>query len=90
MSEEDDVSEDEWLTDEDWDNLSKEDQAKSVAWKPMIDRFKDEVHKRADEIDKDSELCWLSLTAGWALAQGMPPEEAYDFALHIRYRTDLG
>jgi len=30
------------------------------------------------------------LTLGWAVAKGLTPEAAYNFAVHIRYKTDLG
>jgi hypothetical protein len=58
--------------------------------KQLIELFKTECSDRASEIDADSSQDWLSLTLGWAVAKGLTPEEAYDFALHIRYKTYLG
>ncbi len=55
-----------------------------------IDMFKTECHDRGKKIDKDNEQDWLSLTYGWAIAKGMSIGKAYDFALYIRYHTDLG
>jgi hypothetical protein len=52
--------------------------------------FKKEVHDMADEIDPDNSLDWYSLTIGWAIAKGMTPDEAENFACVIRYETDLG
>lgn len=51
--------------------------------------FKIEISDRASEVDPDSELDWFSLTLGWVIAKGISPEAAFDFALHIRYHTDL-
>jgi hypothetical protein len=31
-----------------------------------------------------------ALTCGWAMAHGLNPCEAYDFATYIRYETELG
>jgi hypothetical protein len=55
-------------------------------WLPL---FKAEVTDKAQQIDPDSELHWLALTVGWALAKGMSPDEANEFAVEVRYRTDL-
>lgn len=55
----------------------------------LVDQFSSETKLR-DDIDPDDEMCWLSLTYGWALAKGLSPTEAHEFALHIRYHTDLG
>lgn len=52
--------------------------------------FKSEVHDRASEIDESNEEDWFSLTLGWAIAKGLSPEDSHDFALYIRYDTDLG
>ena len=52
--------------------------------------FKAEVHDKAKAIDPDNELEWLSLTAGWAIAKGLKPEDAREFASYIRYQTSLG
>jgi hypothetical protein len=56
----------------------------------LIELFKTECSDRALAIDPDSEQDWFSLTLGWAVAKGLDPEAAYDFAVHIRYKTDLG
>jgi hypothetical protein len=56
----------------------------------LIQLFKTECSDRASEIDPNNEFHWLHLTIGWAIAKGLNPEAAYDFARHIRYETDLG
>jgi len=65
----------------------------------MIELFKKEVHDRAGLIDPGCEEDWKSLTIGWAVAKGMSLEvtdpmtevsEVHNFALYIRYYTDLG
>ena len=56
----------------------------------LIKQFAVECHDRGSEIDPDNERDWLSLTLGWALAKGLTPSQAHDFALHIRYQTNLG
>lgn len=56
----------------------------------LIDQFKIECHDRASEIDEANDQDWLSLTLGWAIAKGLSPSDAWDFALHIRYETELG
>lgn len=59
-------------------------------WKPLVKTFKTECHDRADEIDPGQEWDWHDLTVGWAVAKGLAPEDARDFAIYIRYNTDLG
>jgi hypothetical protein len=59
-------------------------------WTPLIAQFKSEVADRASQVDQYDEHDWRSLTVGWAVAKGLPPEEANDFALYVRYETDLG
>jgi len=56
----------------------------------LIEQFITEVHFRAKEIDPDNEYDWRDLTYGWALGKGIEPEAAAEFALFIRYSTDLG
>lgn len=56
----------------------------------LKERFKREVHDKASEIDPNNEQDWFSLTLGWAIATGQPPEEAHEFARFIRYKTELG
>ena len=52
--------------------------------------FKTEVHDRASEVDPSSSEDWFSLTVGWGIAKGMSGDDAHEFAVHIRYKTDLG
>lgn len=56
----------------------------------LVQEFKTEVNDKASEIDPHDEYCWSSLTAGWALANGLSPDDANEFASYIRYNTDLG
>jgi len=57
----------------------------------MLERaFKTEVYDRRVEIDSNNEQDWYSLTLGWAIAKGLNPANANEFALYIRYDTDLG
>lgn len=58
--------------------------------KELTKQFEAEVTNRADEVDPDHIHHWESLTMGWAIAKGLHPEEAYDFAIYIRYETELG
>jgi len=51
--------------------------------------FKKEVDDHAEAVDPDQEEDWGSLTLGWALAKGVPPDEAREFASHIRYKTEF-
>ncbi len=55
----------------------------------MLDQFKAEVSDRSEEIDPNEEHDWLSLTLGWAIAKGMSPEKANQFAINVRYGTNL-
>lgn len=56
---------------------------------PFLAMFKQEVDKRSASIDPDNEYCWLSLTVGWAIAKGMKPNDAHEFASYVRYNTDM-
>lgn len=56
----------------------------------LIESFKKEVDDKARDIDQNNEYDWFSLTLGWALGKGLNPDLAFDFALHIRYHTELG
>lgn len=56
----------------------------------LAKQFEEEVHSKASEVDPSSEQDWYSLTLGWAIAKGLTPEQAHEFANHIRYHTDLG
>jgi len=58
--------------------------------KNMEEKFKTEVCDRSKEVDPREEHDWFSLTLGWAIAKGLTLKDAYQFALHIRYETDLG
>jgi len=51
--------------------------------------FKVEVNDHSSKVDPDDEEDWKSLTLGWALAKGVSPAEARDFASYVRYETDL-
>lgn len=35
------------------------------------------------------ELDWYAITVGWALAKALTPEDAINFAAHVRYSTYL-
>lgn len=52
--------------------------------------FKSEIADRANLVDPSNEQDWFSLTLGWAIAKGLTPDEAHEFASFIRYKTDLG
>ena len=58
--------------------------------KQMTADFKKEIHDKSKEIDPSNEQDWFSLTLGWAIAKGMNINQAYKFARHIRYNTNLG
>ncbi len=55
----------------------------------LLEQFKVEVHDRAKYVDPDSEEDWHSLTLGWAIAKGLKPRTAREFATTVRYNTDL-
>jgi len=59
-------------------------------YEELIPLFKTECHYCSEEIDEYNEEDWRSLTIGWAIAKGLSPKEARDFARHIRYDTELG
>jgi hypothetical protein len=51
----------------------------------------EKISEIANEIDDESnDQDWYSLTLGWALAKGLTPIKAHEFAKHIRYHTTLG
>lgn len=60
------------------------------SWNPLLTQFKTEVDDRSGEVDQYDEHDWLSLTVGWAIAKGLSPEDANDFATYVRYNTDMG
>lgn len=47
--------------------------------------FKEEVCDRSKEIDSSEEQDWFSLSLGWAIAKGLTPDAAWDFAIFVRY-----
>lgn len=47
--------------------------------------FKDTICALSEDIDPGEEHDWFALSLGWALAKGVSIEEAYDFALRVRY-----
>ena len=60
----------------------------------LIDRFASQVSAHFDDPESEDFLLYEEsdfhgLTCGWAMAQGMSPTEAYDFATYIRHNTDL-
>ena len=70
--------------------MMKEGIVKDTLYRTLTEQFRNECSDRSSEIDPSGEFCWKSLTAGWAVAKGLDPEDAYDFASYIRYKTDLG
>jgi hypothetical protein len=63
---------------------------KTAANAALVKQFEKECHDRGAEIDPGDELCWRSLTVGWAIAKGLSPDDAGEFACYIRYSTPLG
>lgn len=60
----------------------------------LIDLFSTQVSRFFTDPDSEDTLLYEEtdfhgLTCGWAMAQGMNPSDAYDFATYIRYNTDL-
>lgn len=60
-----------------------------VNYSKLLREFKKEVTDYSDSIDPEGEEHWKSLTIGWAVAKGLEPEAAREFAIYVRYRTDL-
>jgi len=58
-------------------------------WKPLLKAFETDVSNRADDIDPEQQHDWLGLTVGWAIAKGLAPGDANDFAIYVRYETGL-
>jgi len=56
----------------------------------LVELFKAEIHNRASDVDPSNCQDWFSLTLGWAIAKGLDPSAAHEFASYIRYDTDLG
>jgi hypothetical protein len=55
----------------------------------LLHEFKKEVTDYSDSIDPEGEEYWKSLTLGWAIAKGLEHEAAREFAIYVRYNTDL-
>jgi hypothetical protein len=64
--------------------------ASIAAMDKLIRKWKRQVYDRAKLIDPSNEQDWYSLCLGWAIAQGLTPEQADIFAIYIRYHTDFG
>lgn len=54
----------------------------------LIRDWAENVYAHASIIDPESEEHWGSMVLGWALAKGLTPEQARNFANHVRYRTE--
>lgn len=66
-------------------NFDEQNAKTATEFKDHILLFKKEVCDRSEEIDEDQEQDWFSLSLGWAIAKGIPPEEAHHFAVCVRY-----
>ena len=55
-----------------------------------VPTFIKEVSKRAEVVDPEDELDWYSLSIGWAIAKGLNPSDAQEFANHMRYTLLYG
>lgn len=58
-------------------------------WPALDEEFR-KVSDKSRRIDPGDELDWYSLVVGWALAKGLGPQQAQDYACHVRYHTDMG
>lgn len=59
-----------------------------MASKKMIDKFNTEVmvhESQMDTLGQDDSLDMISLAVGWALANGMSFNKAFNFALDVTY-----
>lgn len=59
----------------------------------LVEKFRKEVSQYFDDETSEDTLLYEesdfhSITAGWAMAQGMNPSDAYEFASYVRYETD--
>lgn len=52
-------------------------------------QFREEVLNKKTRIDPYNSEDWYSLALGWALAKGISPDAAHNFAKLVRYYTDL-
>jgi hypothetical protein len=50
-----------------------------------VERFRDEICARAEEIDPDEERDWWDLSLGFFLAAGLDVESAEEMATFVRY-----
>lgn len=62
-------------------------------YKELVEKFRVEVSQHFDDEESEEyslyeESDFRSITCGWAMAQGMNPIDAYDFASYVRYETD--
>ena len=55
----------------------------------MLDRYKKEIWEREKKIDPYQDEDWSSMALGWALANGMPPGRARDFAFYVTSKVDF-
>lgn len=51
----------------------------------LLKEFHTQVSDKEDAIDPGSAEDWHSIAIGWALAKGLVPLEALDFAWKVRY-----
>lgn len=52
---------------------------------PLYDEFYETVCKVSEDIDPTDNENWFSLSIGWAIAKGLIPEDARQFAQYARY-----
>lgn len=60
----------------------------SEKWSRLVLVFKKQVCDRDDDIDPNDDQDWYSLSIGWALAKGLEPQDAYQFAEWMRYEKN--
>ena len=49
----------------------------------LVNQFRTEISSRAAEVDPGNEQDWYSLSLGWAIAKGLTPALAHEFALEL-------
>jgi hypothetical protein len=57
---------------------------------PLLVDFRSEIYGRLCEIDPEGREDVFTLALGWAVAKGMEPRDARDFAIYVRYQSDMG
>lgn len=57
-----------------------------VFFEPLFER---EVFSHLKQLDPNNAMDILSLVTGWGLAQGMTPKLAKEFAMYIKYHSDM-